>query len=123
MTNDYFDRYNHLRELVPARIEQLLKMMWAHDKHNQIGEGYPTSSAGFSGSGVSGFDDWEADADTDARQAMGTVWWEVLGPGERLAIEVIYGKVPQVYANGRIEQVVVEAVRLMGSGLAERGMI
>lgn len=125
MMRERFDKYAHLRTDVHPRLDGLLTEMWRKWKHWTPAIGFPSHSAGFFGGGHYSVEDFEDDCDSDAARVTDTAW-RGLGPAHRIAVEVVYARLPDVATTARaggLEQLFRDAIEQMEVVMRREGIL
>lgn len=84
-------------EIIPPRLDALLRLMHARERAWVPRIGYPRCSAGFANGGAytGDWDDFESECDAYAASIMAAAWAS-LNQAERLSVEVVMGWMPAV---------------------------
>lgn len=88
---------NEALQLMSCRLYDLLGLMFAKWRNYMPRVGWPSSSCGFAtGGSVSEFEDLEIECDEAAIRVL-EAGWDELSLAEKTAIEVLWGKMPDVW--------------------------
>ena len=124
MRRPTWDEVNDLRRLVDAATDYVLAEYGRSMKatHEEVTKGYGKASAGFSGGGVSDFDDLAYGVDRLVAKAAEAIIWGSLTMEERNAIHAVY--IGERYSRpGPLDLALLEAVSVFEKRARERGLL